>query len=642
MSAGRGLAGLSLLGLLLCGAPGTGAAAPVIGGCPVFPADHAWNTRIDHLPVHPMSNAWINSIGANTTLHPDFGTFYPTPADPIGIPNRIVTNATPVPVVFDAYGNESDPSPYRIPLDTLIEGGPFSDGDRHAIALDTANCFLYELYRAFPNLPNAGVWTADSGSIYDLRGYALRTDGFTSADAAGLPIFAGLVRLAEANAGVIEHAIRFTTNRTNGPHLWPARHDAGNTGNPNDPPMGARFRLKAGVNIDGYSPRIRAIFQAMKHYGLILADNGSRWYISGEHNPGWDDDELVSAFGDLRGSDFEAVDVTPLIIDPNSGQARQPFFAGGLYVATGRVLAATGPAQVVTGPGAGRVGEIRAFDADGTQRLNFQAYPDGYQGGVRLAACDFDGDGRDDVLSVVGPGGASHVRILKFDTNGQPSADLVSFFAYDLGFIGGLYAACGDLDGDGVPEIILGVDAGGAPHLRALRYTPGTPSNVTPLIEAFVYDLGFRGGVRVAAGNLDGGDRDSIVIAAGPGGGPHVRALRWDGSQLVDQAGFFVYDGGFLGGIFVAAGDVLGDARAEIITAADAGGGPHVRVFTGTGDDTGTSFLAYPAGFTGGVRVAAGLVGGTRTIVTGTGAGGAAQVGLFTGGGAPTGGFIAY
>jgi hypothetical protein len=146
----------------------------------------------------------------------------------------------------------------------------------------------------------------------------------------------------------------------------------------------------------------------------------------------------------------------------------------------------------------------------------------------------------------------------------------------------------------------------------------------------------------VAAGNLDGGDRDSIVIAAGPGGGPHGRALRGDGSQLVDQAGFFVYDGGFLGGIFVAAGDVLGDARAEIITAADAGGGPHVRVFTGTGDDTGTSFLAYPAGFTGGVRVAAGLVGGTRTIVTGTGAGGAAQVGLFTGGGGPTGGFIAY
>jgi hypothetical protein len=388
---------------------------------------------------------------------------------------------------------------------------------------------------------------------------------------------------------------------------------------------------------------VRAIFQAMKTYGLILADNGSDWYISGEHNPGWDDDELVSAFSSLQGDDFEAVDTAPMVLDINSGQAAKPFFGGGLYVATGRVLASTGPGQVVTGPGPGRVAEIRAFDADGTQRFNFQVYPDGYRGGVRLAACDFDGDGQDEVLSVVGPGGASHVRLMKFNGAGQLVADLASFFAYDLGFIGGLFVACGDLDGDGVPEIVLGVDAGGAPHLRALRYTPGAPGNVTPLIDQFVYDLGFRGGVRVGAGNVDGSDRDSIVIAAGPGGGPHVRVLRWNGSALVETAGFFVYDGGFLGGIFVAAGDLLGDARAEIVTAADAGGGPHVRVFTGAGVDTGTSFFAYPAGFTGGVRVAAGSVGGTPSIVTGTGPGGGPQVGLFTGAGAPINpGFLAY
>jgi hypothetical protein len=232
---------------------------------------------------------------------------------------------------------------------------------------------------------------------------------------------------------------------------------------------------------------------------------------------------------------------------------------------------------------------------------------------------------------------------MQFDGAGQFAGDLANFFAYDPGFVGGLFAACGDLDGDGVPEIILGVDSGGGPHVRTFKYIAGTPGTPPGLVDFFAFDTGFRGGVRVAAGNVDGSDRASLVIAAGPGGGPHVRVLRWDGIQLVEQLGFFVYDPGFTGGIFVAAGDLTGDGMAEIVTAADAGGGPHVRVWTGAGVDTGVSFFAYPTAFLGGVRAAAGPVGGTPAIVTGTGPGGGPHVGLFTGAGVPiNAGFFAY
>jgi len=633
-------------------APATGGAAPTIGGCPIFPADHAWNTRIDTLPVHPMSAAWINSIGATRTLHPDFGTF--DLGDPIGIPFIQTTNADPfVPVNFgpDGFPGESDPpfNTYRVPLSAPVEGGAASTGDRHVLAVDTSNCILFELYRAFPQ---PASWTVDAAVRFDLQGYALRTDGFTSADAAGLPIFPGLIRYAEANAGLIEHAIRFTTNRTNGPHIWPARHDAGDTGNPADPPMGARFRLKATKNIDGYSTRIRAIFQAMKTYGLILADNGSRWYISGEHNVNWDDGELVNAFNDLVGSDFEAVDVTSMIIDPNSGQARQPgpaVFGGGIFVATGRVTSPAGPAQIVTGPGPGRVAEVRVFDANGTQLVNFQVYPSGFQGGVRVAACDFTGDGRAEVVSVAGPGGAPHVRIMQFDASGNFAGDLASFFAYDLGFVGGLFIACGDIDGDGQPDIILGVDAGGGPHVRILRFLGGV---ISVLDEFFAYDAAFRGGIRVAAGNVDGSDRASLILGAGPGGGPHVRVLKYLGApgSWQELVSVMVYDIGFRQGIFVAAGDVAGDPKAEVITSADAGGGPHVRVLrydpAVTGGLAGVSeFMAYDTAFRGGVRVAVGdvLAGGAGEIVTGAGSGGGPHVSVRDSAGTPNGpGFLAY
>jgi hypothetical protein len=307
----------TLVGLLAAAAALGPVPAPAdIAGCPVFPADHALNMRVDHLAVHPLSAAYISSIGPGRALHPDFGTFYQ--GAPIGFPMLPPGAFAPVTVNFQAYGSESDPGPYRIPLNAPIEGGSTSTGDRHVLTVDQPSCVLYELYRAFPQTSS---WDADSGAIYDLNDYALRPDTFTSADAAGLPIFPLLVRKDEADAGAIRHAIRFTARFTHGPHVWPARHDADTTSNPLAPPMGQRFRLKAATDLSGFTPRVQAIFQAFKTYGLVLADNGSDWFVSGVHDPSWSDDELVTAFGQLHGSDFEAVDTSGLVLDPSSARA---------------------------------------------------------------------------------------------------------------------------------------------------------------------------------------------------------------------------------------------------------------------------------------------------------------------------------
>ncbi len=223
-----------------------------------------------------------------------------------------------MPVVYTAYGSESDPGPFPIPPDAPIEGG----SDHHVLVVDDANCVLYELYNAV-RIGGGTSWEADSGAKFNLAGYALRPAGWTSADAAGLPIFPGLVRYDEAQSGEIKHALRFTAPRTQNTYLWPARHFAGSD-DPALPPMGLRLRLKASVDISGYPAEARVILQAMKTYGLILADNGSPWYISGAPDPRWDNDALASAFGDIQGSDFEAVNTTLLQIDPDSGQTR-PF-----------------------------------------------------------------------------------------------------------------------------------------------------------------------------------------------------------------------------------------------------------------------------------------------------------------------------
>ena len=291
---------------------------PQIAGCDIFPADNIWNTPIDTAPVDANSAAYINTIGPNRTLHPDFGSGL-WEGGPIGIPFITVAGTQPkVAVSFD-YADESDPGPYPVPTDAPIEGGPDSDGDRHVLMLDQDNCQLYELYYSYPQAD--GRWTAGSGAIFDLKSHTLRPDGWTSADAAGLPILPGLVRYDEVASGEIRHAIRFTAPQTQRAYVWPARHYASSLTAANYPPMGQRFRLRANFNLSGFAPAMQVILRAMQKYGIILADNGSAWYISGAPDERWDND-VLHQIGRVKGSDFEAVDVSGLLFQADSGQVR--------------------------------------------------------------------------------------------------------------------------------------------------------------------------------------------------------------------------------------------------------------------------------------------------------------------------------
>jgi len=284
---------------------------PTVAGCPVFPANNVWNARVDNLPVDAHSAAYIASIGPGTGLHPDFGSGT-WDGGPIGIPYAIVPGSQPlVPVSFD-YDDESDPGPYPIPPNPPIEGGPQSDGDRHVLLVDAGTCALYELYAAVPQ--SDGSWRAGSGAVFDLRANALRPATWTSADAAGLPILPGLVRYDEVAAGTIRHALRFTVVHTRDEFVWPARHQASSSTNAAYPPMGQRFRLKAGFDVSGFPKNVQVILVALKFYGMFVADNGSNWYISGESNESWAPlmDGLVSGMRQVHGSDMEVVDTGPV------------------------------------------------------------------------------------------------------------------------------------------------------------------------------------------------------------------------------------------------------------------------------------------------------------------------------------------
>jgi hypothetical protein len=290
-----------------------------LAGCPLFPANNVWNTRIDNLPAHAQSATFINTIGANVTLHPDFGTVWN--GGPIGIPYTTVLGTQPLVPISFYYPGESDPGPYPIPPNAPIEYG----SDHHILTVERTNCILFEVYDA--STSNGGAsWDAGSGAKWNLNSNALRPDTWTSADAAGLPILPGLVRYDEVQAGLIAHAIRFTTRGTNGAHIWPARHrtPSASQNHPNLPPMGQRFRLKQSFNISTFPTQVQVILTAFKQYGLFVADNGADWYISGAPDSRWDDDMLVSEFRRLRGSDFEAVDESGLMLNINSGQVRGP------------------------------------------------------------------------------------------------------------------------------------------------------------------------------------------------------------------------------------------------------------------------------------------------------------------------------
>jgi hypothetical protein len=285
------------------GGPGLGPNASLAGRRP-FPADNPWNTPIDQDPVDPSSDALIASIGLTPGLHPDFGANYN--GGPFGIPYIVVGGSTPaVSVTFD-YADESDPGPYPIPADAPIEGGAASGGDRHVLVIDRDHWKLYELFAAYP-VAGSASWTAGSGAIFDLASDTLRPAGWTSADAAGLPIFPGLVRYDEVvEQGAILHALRFTVSHTRHGYVYPARHYASSDTNPLVPPMGMRVRLKATFDASGYPPSARVILQALKTYGMIVADNGSDWFISGAPDARWNDTELNS-LKQVQGSNFEVV-----------------------------------------------------------------------------------------------------------------------------------------------------------------------------------------------------------------------------------------------------------------------------------------------------------------------------------------------
>jgi len=264
----------------------------------------------------------VGNIGVSLGLHPDFGSMWE--GQPIGIPFVLVPGSQPfVPIEFIWYGDESDTGPYPVPPNAPIEGGndnPDNDGDRHVLVVNQGNCTLYELYYSWPQVD--GSWQAGSGAVYSLNSNALRNAGNTSADAAGLPVLPGLVRFDEVASGAIRHALRFTVPRTRALYVWPARHRTGSSTDLTRPPMGQRFRLKASFSVSGFSTNNQVILQALKTYGMIVADNGNSWYLSGAPDERWDNDDLHNLQTRVHGSDFEAVDSSGLMIDPDSGRSR--------------------------------------------------------------------------------------------------------------------------------------------------------------------------------------------------------------------------------------------------------------------------------------------------------------------------------
>jgi hypothetical protein len=273
--------------------------APTIAGCPLFPASNPWRRDISHAQVRRFSAAWVRSVGLRVDLHADFGE-----NQRYGIPFQTVpaTQRT-VPIRFTAYGDQSDPGPYPVPLDARVESG----GDRHVLVA-SANCHLYELYGAYRTTHG---WRAKSGAVFNLRSNALRPAGWTSADAAGLPILPGLVRASEVGAGHIDHALRFTVSTTQRGYIHPATHQAGASASHLVPPMGARFRLKASYRLRRFHGQALVILRCLKKYGMFVADNGSDWFISGAPSHYWNDDDL-NQLKTVPGRAFEVVATGPI------------------------------------------------------------------------------------------------------------------------------------------------------------------------------------------------------------------------------------------------------------------------------------------------------------------------------------------
>jgi hypothetical protein len=299
---------LAAFALALAGSSAEALRLPSAPRCPVFPATNPWNQRVDRLPVAAKSDAIVASIGLADHVHADFGSGLWN-GGPIGIPVTVVRATQPKVRVRFQYASESDRGPYPIPRSVKIEGGRHSDGDRHAIVVDRDRCRLYELFALYRT--GGGGWRAGSGAIWDLRSNRLRPAGWTSADAAGLPILPGLARYDEVARGRIDHALRFTVRRTRRAYVYPARHFASDATDPALPPMGLRLRLKASFDTRPFPRQARVVLEALKRYGMIVADNGADWYISGAPDPRWSNDQL-HALHRVTGSAFEVVDTKSL------------------------------------------------------------------------------------------------------------------------------------------------------------------------------------------------------------------------------------------------------------------------------------------------------------------------------------------
>ncbi|HSU24665.1 MAG TPA: VCBS repeat-containing protein [Pyrinomonadaceae bacterium] len=417
-----------LQGVILCqSVPDLGVGASLNGARP-FPANSAWNIDISRYPVHPNSANLIASIGTSTGLHPDFGTFWQ--GAPIGIPYMIVAgNQQKVPINFTSWPEQSDAGPYPFPANAPVEGGTASDGDRHVLVIDRDNWKLYETYYSFP--VNSGAsWNAASGAAWDLFSNKLRPLTWTSADAAGLPIFPGLVRRDEVLRGEIRHAFRFTASTSRRAFVYPATHQAGSTDSVNAPPMGVRVRLKSTFNVNNanFSPGVRIILRAMQKYGMILADNGSNWYVSGTHDPAWDDGEL-SVLNQVKGSDFEVVQAPAHLIMPRCD---------------------------FDGDGRADVAVRRPSDNVWYQLRSSGVYT-GIEFGVagdKSAAADFDGDGRTDVAVFRPSTGTWYI-----------AGSSVGFYTQSWGTAGDIPVPA-DYDGDGKADIAVFRPSNGTWYLQ--------------------------------------------------------------------------------------------------------------------------------------------------------------------------------
>jgi hypothetical protein len=306
---------VALAGCACASASGPGGAAPApeargtVGGCPTFPDDNWWHTDVSGLPVHDRSNAWLNHMSPDADLHPDFG-----PTRKYGIPVTVVGADHPKVKVRFQYRGESDRVRYPLGKDTRIEGGAHASGDRHAIVVQRGSDGSCKLYETWNTRRKSDGWHAGSGAVWDLDSNDLRPDGWTSADAAGLPILPGLLTWPEVRDDHIDHAIRFTVDVSSKHHIWPARHDAGSKASCNYPPMGARFRLKADFDASGLGQNAQRVVEAMKKYGMVLADNGSDWFFQGATTTQWPDG-LISDLKTIPADEFEAVDTSSIIPD---------------------------------------------------------------------------------------------------------------------------------------------------------------------------------------------------------------------------------------------------------------------------------------------------------------------------------------